>query len=187
MKTAITSDTKRHKELHTMLVALRDETYERVRELRHEQGEDTELAPGDEMDRARASIDVETHASLIARAEERLHYIDEALGRVDEGRYGVCVECREAIPLDRLRAVPFAIYCVDCQQKRHREAHGWSDGTTIQPYDQQWTLPEEMEERPEPTSAAEEVVAMTSGSVFAEGSATPKPSRAKRKTGHHKK
>ena len=83
---------KRREVLHAMLVALRDETYERVRELRHEQQDDRELAPGDEMDRARATVNVETHASLIARAEERLRYIDEALGRVDTDRYGICAD-----------------------------------------------------------------------------------------------
>jgi DnaK suppressor protein len=140
--------------LHTMLVSLRDETYERVRELRHEQSDDTEQAPGDEMDRARASVDVSTHASLIASAEERLRYIDEALGRVDEGRYGICAGCREQIGVERLTALPFAVYCVDCQRKRSGVEHGWSNDTTIQPYDQQWTLPEEMEEAPEYIAAS---------------------------------
>ncbi len=155
--------------LRTMLVTLRDESYERVHELRHEQGDDAELVPGDEMDRARATVDVETHASSIARAEERLRYIDEALGRVEQGRYGLCAGCREPIPVERLLALPFAIYCVNCQQKRNRTAHGWSDGTMIQPYDQQWTLPEEMEEAPERSAASEEVVSLTTGSAFAEG------------------
>src|SRR5208282_3710783 len=100
---------KRREVLHAMLVALRDETYERVRELRHEQQDDTELAPGDEMDRARATVDVETHASLISRAEERLRYIDEALGRVDTDRYGICTGCREPIGVERLVALPFAV------------------------------------------------------------------------------
>ncbi len=187
--TATTADSNRDQNLRAMLAALRDETYERVRELRHEQEEDVDQDPGDEIDRARATTDTETHASLIASEEERLRFIDEALGRVEQGRYGICAGCREPIPAERLRALPFAVYCVECQQKRHREAHGWSDGGTIQPYDQQWTLPEEMEERSEPTSASEEVVAMTSGSVFAEG---PTPNKATRprvrpKTHPHKK
>lgn len=181
---AKSTEASRREALHTMLVALRDETYERVRELRHEQGEDTEVAPTDEMDRARASADVETHASLIARAEERLRYIDEALGRVDEGRYGICAGCGEHIPVDRLSAVPFAVYCVDCQQKRTRPGQGWNDGTMIQPYDQQWTLPEEMVEQPEYTAASEEVLSVTYGSPFAEGkpseTAVPVPSRQPR-------
>ncbi len=162
-------DQKRQEALHTMLIKLRDETYERVHELRHEQGEDAETEPGDEMDRARTDTDVETHASLIARAEERLRYIDEAIGRVDEGRYGICAGCREHIPVERLRAVPLAIYCVDCQKKPDRVGRGWNEGGTIQPYDQQWTLPEEMEEARDITSASEEVRSVTTGSPFAEG------------------
>ncbi len=174
----------RRDHLHTMLVALRDETYERVHELRHEQADDADQAPGDEMDRARGTADVETHASLIARAEERLRYIDEALARVDAGRYGICAGCREPIPLERLRAVPFAVYCVECQQKPNRAGRGWNDGGTIQPYDQQWTLPEEMKEAPEYNSASEEVLSVTTGSPFAEGkaseSARPLPKRQSR-------
>jgi len=169
MTIALTNDTKRRSVLLAMLTALRDETYERVHELRREQGEDTEPGPGDEMDRARASIDVETHASLIARAEERLRYIDEATARAEKGRYGICAGCSVPIPLERLRALPFAVYCITCQQKRRSsDVHGWSDGTTIQPYDQQWTLPEEMEDPEDLNSASGEVVAMTTGSVFAE-------------------
>jgi len=170
------TEANRRDALHTMLVKLRDETYERVHELRHEQSDDADREPGDEMDRARADTDVETHASLIARAEERLRYIDEALGRLDEGRYGICAGCREHIPVDRLRAVPFAIYCVDCQRKPDRAGRGWNEGGTIQPYDQQWTLPEEMVEQPEYTAASEEVLSVSYGSPFAEG----KPSESAR-------
>lgn len=181
---AKSTEADRREALHAMLVALRDETYERVHELRHEQADDAELAPGDEMDRARATAEVETHASLIARAEERLRYIDEALGRVDEGRYGICAGCRGHIPVARLAALPFAVYCVECQQKRTRDGHGWSDGTMIQPYDQQWTLPEEMVEQPEYTAASEEVLSVSYGSPFAEGkaseSARPLPNRQPR-------
>ena len=173
MKTTTPSpDQKRQEALRAMLAKLRDETYERVHELRHEQGEDSDTEPGDEMDRARADTDVETHASLIARAEERLRYIDEALGRVEEGRYGICAGCREHIPVERLRAVPFAIYCVDCQQKPDRAGRGWNEGGTIQPYDQQWTLPEEMKEAPDVSAASDEVLSVTTGSPFAEGQAS---------------
>jgi DnaK suppressor protein len=186
---AKSTDAKRREVLHTMLVALRDETYERVRELRHEQGEDTEVAPTDEMDRARASVDVETHASLIARAEERLRYIDEALGRVDTGHYGICAGCGEPIPVQRLLALPLAVYCIDCQQSRSQAGHGWSDGTMIQPYDQQWTLPREMQEQPEYTATSEEVLSVSFGSPFAPGPSESRsaPPRAKQKARPHKK
>jgi RNA polymerase-binding transcription factor DksA len=188
MTTALISETNRRGVLLAMLTALRDETYERVHGLRREQVDDNELAPGDEMDRARASIDLETHASLIARAEERLRYIDEAAGRAEKGRYGICAGCSEPIPLARLRALPFAVYCVACQQKRRSsDVHGWSDGTTIQPYDQQWTLPAEMEDAEELSSAADAVQAITAGSAFAENAPMAEPPRVRRKRIGHKK
>ena len=174
---AETAESKRRASLHSMLSKLRDETYERVHELRQEQAEDVEAEPGDEMDRARADTDLETHASLIARAEERLRYIDEALARLDDGRYGICAGCHEPIPLDRLRAVPFAVYCVDCQQKPNRAGRGWNNGTVIEPYGQQWTPPQEMADAPELTAASEEVLAVSTESPFAEGR-TSKTARA---------
>ena len=186
---ALKTEPNRDDKLRAMLISLRDETYGRVRELRKEQGEDAELEPGDEMDQARATGDVETHASLIARAEEGLRYIDEALGRAEKGYYGICAGCSEEIPIERLRALPFAIYCVDCQQRRRAVAHGWTDGGTIQPYDQRWTLPEEMEQPAEPTSAAPAVMALTEGEIFAAGGSTPnarKSDAAARRVKHKK-
>ena len=129
-----------------MLLRLQEETYRRVREFRRDQEQESESGPADEMDSARSTAEVETHAGLIARAEEKLRFVDEALTRLDAGKYGRCVGCHELIPLDRLKALPFAAYCVDCQQKRNRARSGWGEGTMIPPYDHQWTVPEEMEE-----------------------------------------
>ncbi len=139
-------DNDRREVLRTMLVRLRDETYQRIRTFRQDQEQESEPAPGDEMDAAKASAEVETHASLIASAEEKLKYLDDALSRLDEGKYGSCMQCHEAIPIERLLAVPFALYCVNCQQTQKGPKVRWSEGGTIPPYDQQWTPPEEMEE-----------------------------------------
>lgn len=111
-------------------------------------------SPGDEMDVARSTSDVETHASLIERAEDRLRLIDQALSRVDNGTYGTCAECGEDIPLERLKALPFALLCVDCQEKRGRSRGRWGAGGTIEPYNQTWTPPADMEaeDRKQPNS-----------------------------------
>jgi hypothetical protein len=42
--------------------------------------------------------------------------------------------------------IPFASYCVECQEKRNSARLGWGEGSTIAPYDHKWTLPDEMEE-----------------------------------------
>ena len=47
-----------------------------------------------------------------------LDRINEAVRLIDEGAYGYCAECDEAIALARLRALPFAIRCKDCEEAR---------------------------------------------------------------------
>jgi DnaK suppressor protein len=132
--------------LREILSRLRDETYEKITEFRRDQGQETPSSPGDEMDQARSATDVETHASLIERAEDRLRLIDEALARVDNGSYGICAECGEDIPLERLKALPFALFCVDCQEKRGKGRGRWGAGGMIEPYGERWTPPADMEQ-----------------------------------------
>jgi len=54
-----------------------------------------------------------------------LREIEDALHRLDQGNYGVCLECEEPISPKRLDAVPWARYCVRCQEEiAHRIASG---------------------------------------------------------------
>lgn len=48
---------------------------------------------------------------------EQLRLVEEALDRLRVGDYGVCLACEEPIPPKRLRAVPWARYCVSCQEE----------------------------------------------------------------------
>lgn len=54
---------------------------------------------------------LETHRDNLAR-------IDEALRKLSEGTYGICEDCGEEIPRERLEVMPFAILCRDCQEKK---------------------------------------------------------------------
>jgi DnaK suppressor protein len=141
-----TEDSRRRQALRDMLTRLRDQTYARVRDFRRDQQSEAELPPADDIDVARATADVETHASLIERAEYELGTIDEALQRVEHGTYGACADCDQEIPVERLTALPFALCCVDCQEKRNHARRRSGEGTMIPPYDHQWTVPEEMAE-----------------------------------------
>ena len=49
---------------------------------------------------------------------EQLRQINEALQRIKEGTYGICAECEKPISPKRLQAVPWAKYCVPCQEQR---------------------------------------------------------------------
>jgi len=44
--------------------------------------------------------------------------IDEALGRIAEGRYGTCMDCGGPLGLQRIRAIPEARYCLACSGSR---------------------------------------------------------------------
>lgn len=46
--------------------------------------------------------------------------IDEALQRLDEGTYGVCVNCGAQIAPERLEAMPWATLCIDCKRREER-------------------------------------------------------------------
>lgn len=52
---------------------------------------------------------------LIENEEEELRQIDEALQRIEKGVYGTC-PCGKPIPKARLRALPYAQYCIECQR-----------------------------------------------------------------------
>ena len=72
---------------------------------------------GDAADRAEVALD---RATLLRAAEddlERLRLIDDALHRLSAGTFGVCLAGGEAIPLERLRAVPWTRYCAIHQEE----------------------------------------------------------------------
>jgi len=73
-----------------------------------------------EEDRAQLSHDefVSTRLNLLGSAQLRL--VNEALDRIRTGDYGICAECEDAIPSKRLCAIPWAKYCVPCQEEAGR-------------------------------------------------------------------
>jgi DnaK suppressor protein len=58
----------------------------------------------------------------------QLRLVDEALDRLDSGDYGICLACEEPIPVKRLRALPWARYCIPCQESSGAEMdREWSE------------------------------------------------------------
>jgi len=62
-----------------------------------------------------------THDEFISLRLNTLDYlqlrlVDEALDRLASGDYGVCLECEEPIAPKRLRAIPWARFCLECQE-----------------------------------------------------------------------
>jgi DnaK suppressor protein len=67
-------------------------------------------------DKAASAYSKELNFSLSDTERNLLMAIEEALGRVKEGTYGVCSNCGNVIGEKRLQAVPWTSYCIDCQE-----------------------------------------------------------------------
>ena len=72
----------------------------------------------DAVESAEADIQEELEFSLVQMKSETLNKINDALVRLDQGTYGNCFECGEEIAEKRLRALPFAVRCKDCEEAR---------------------------------------------------------------------
>ena len=68
----------------------------------------------------RASEGLDRSVAIEASREQTLEAIDLALARVNEGKYGVCMDCGREITKVRLDALPFAVRCVACEEARER-------------------------------------------------------------------
>jgi len=69
-----------------------------------------------EEDQAQLSHDEFVSLRLNSLDYVQLKLIEEALDRIEAGDYGICISCEEPIPPKRLHALPWAKFCVSCQQ-----------------------------------------------------------------------
>ena len=95
----------RRREIHEKLRSLRDQIPTGTSEVR---------------DAEEQSVDdfvQEVDLALMQMKSETLKKIDQAISRLEEGTYGRCEECDAEIPAPRLKALPFAALCRDCQEE----------------------------------------------------------------------
>jgi RNA polymerase-binding transcription factor len=78
-----------------------------------------EKAP-DALDEVQQMGEREIAVRNLDRDSGMLRLIRRALSRIDHGSYGVCLRCEDDIPLKRLAAVPWADFCIQCQQQADR-------------------------------------------------------------------
>src|SRR3954465_4157617 len=72
----------------------------------------------DAVESSEADIQDEIEFALIQMKSETLNKINDALVRLEQEDYGNCFECGEEIAEKRLRALPFAVRCKDCEEAR---------------------------------------------------------------------
>jgi len=112
----------RYAELKSILEERRreivDKVHEKMRDVRTEGANNPDQGVLDAAESSEADIQDEIEFALIQMKAETLNKIDEALRRLEEGTFGHCFECGEEISERRLRALPFAVRCKDCEEAR---------------------------------------------------------------------
>ena len=76
----------------------------------------------DAVDKAETSYTKEFLLSLSDTDREQLVQIDEALRRLEHDEFGLCQQCGKEISRKRLEAIPWAQYCISCQEKIEAES-----------------------------------------------------------------
>ena len=90
----------------------------KIRDVRAEGANNPNVGVLDAAESSEADIQDDIEFALIQMKAETLHKIEEALRRLEEGTFGYCFECGEEISERRLRALPFAVRCKDCEEAR---------------------------------------------------------------------
>jgi DnaK suppressor protein len=81
----------------------------------------TIAASADELDRIQDAGDRDWAMGNLERSSSRLREVEEALRRMADGTFGICIDCEESIGAKRLAAVPWASSCIACQERADRE------------------------------------------------------------------
>ena len=120
------STSRRYEDLKKILEGRRSEILSevqgRIRGVRAEGSQNKLNEVFDAGESSDADIQEDIEFALIQMKAETLTKINEALARLEEGHYGNCFECGEEIAEVRLRALPFAVRCKDCEEAREQAA-----------------------------------------------------------------
>jgi len=113
---------ERQERLEELLLAEKRRLWNEVRrELFDKVGEklgDQYDIPQDAGDRGLLDLLEDTGLAVADIRRQKLTLMDEALGRLRNGSYGICEDCGEEIPEERLRVSPYAARCVPCQARK---------------------------------------------------------------------
>ena len=101
--------------------ALTHEVHGRIRDARTDSTRGGHVL--DEGESSEVDIQDDIEFALIQMKAETLNRIDTALHRLNEGTYGCCFDCGDEIAEARLRALPFAMRCKDCEEAHETSEH----------------------------------------------------------------
>ncbi len=97
-------------EVHTELMESDDERYQALAGDLHDTGAESV-----------ADLISDLHFQRVDQLAQELYGVEDAMARLRNGSYGICEVCENEISVERLRAVPTATRCLECQQRQENE------------------------------------------------------------------
>jgi DnaK suppressor protein len=67
-----------------------------------------------------ATFEREKHLSIANNVQDLIDKSNKALEKIEEGSYGICESCGRPISIDRLKALPHALMCIECKKAEER-------------------------------------------------------------------
>jgi DnaK suppressor protein len=118
------TEEERNLRLRRLLVEKRKEILKEIKNdtSRYIKGESKQLVDTALDDGDWSIVDLAEDINLMHLSSHRddLQKLDEAIRKLNEGTYGICEDCGDEISEKRLNIMPYAIYCIDCKEKREK-------------------------------------------------------------------
>lgn len=116
------------KQFRQLLITERVKLAEEIKSIAQETSKSPREASGDlsaytlhMADMAADTYDRELSMNIVSGEQETLYEIDDALKRIDDSSFGTCLQCNQPISMSRLRAVPYASLCINCQRAKEQK------------------------------------------------------------------
>ncbi len=107
---------KKHEQIREKLIRKRDELEFRLNKIDQDILHTSKPPDPDSEEQAAERENDEVLDAVGGLARSELEKINTALERIKQNEYGICVSCKNAIPIERLKAIPHADHCVACAE-----------------------------------------------------------------------
>ncbi|MDY6914804.1 MAG: TraR/DksA C4-type zinc finger protein [Candidatus Cloacimonadota bacterium] len=118
---------KKLKKYETILLQEKQQTQKIIDTINEIQKKGTKNGSGDlssysihQADLGSDTDEAERRVYILNKELQNLKYINEALKRIYDKSYGICVICGDYIPEKRLKVIPYAKYCIACKEKEEK-------------------------------------------------------------------
>ena len=111
------------KRYYNMLVELQDQLIDEVRTLSSHSLSFNKQAGEELADIGSDNFTREIELGVMTEEGRRIRLIQDAIERLKDNSYGVCLDCRNSIQEGRLKAIPYAKFCIQCKSRRERDPY----------------------------------------------------------------